>query len=82
MPAGIRTDTRCFRDLPRSVVEHHHANGDARPLRGLQARRLPEFEAATTRTTRAIRLRASCGIERADGGKGRKDYRPGAEISQ
>src|SRR5258708_30590231 len=78
----VRADTRRLGELPRSIVEHHRANGDARPLRGLQAHRLPEFETATTRTTRAIRLRVSGKIERADSGKHCKHYGASAEISQ
>ena len=80
--SGVRADTRRLGELPRSIVEHHRANGDARPLRGLQAHRLPEFETATTRTTRAIRLRVSGKIERADSGKHCKHYGASAEISQ
>src|SRR5260370_21208134 len=80
--SGVRADTRRLGELPRSVVELHRANGDTRPLRGLQARRLPKFETATARTTRAIRLRVSGKIERADSSKRRKDYPAGAEISQ
>jgi hypothetical protein len=82
MPAGIRTNTRRIGDLPRSVVEHHRANGDARPLRGLQARRLPEFEIATARTTRAVRLRVNGKLERTDSGERCKHYGASAEISQ
>src|SRR6266851_10249931 len=80
--SGVRANTQRLGELPRSVVEYHRANGDTRPLRGLQAHRLPKFETATTRTTRAIRLRVSGKVERADSSKRRKDYPAGAEISQ
>jgi len=80
--SGVRADTRRLGELPRSVVEHHRANGDTRPLRGLQAHRLPKFETATTRTTRAIRLRVSGKVERADSGKHCKHYGASAKISQ
>jgi len=78
---GIGANTRGLGNLPRSVVEHHDADGHSWPVRGLEAHRLAEFEAAITGPARTTGVGASCKIETVRSGE-RTDQQADTEDSR